>query len=62
MQAKSEDHEIASHIRNAMSHLRAGSLPAALVRPNLPETDDSDAQVSLQTLIFSEIHAQLLDA
>lgn len=46
MLAKSEETEIASSIRNAMSHLRAGSLPAALVRPIFAENDDdSDVQV-----------------
>ena len=40
-----DDTEIASSIRSAMSHLRAGSLPAALVRPTQAEAEDSDPQV-----------------
>ena len=39
------DSEIASSIRTAMSQLRAGSLPAALVRPSHLDAEDSDAQV-----------------
>lgn len=46
---KTEDTEIASSIRNAMSQLRADSLPVALVRPGNVDTEDSDLQVQLHT-------------
>ena len=48
-----EDTEIASSIRNAMSHLRAGSLPAALVRPPQPDAEDSDPQASPSSPLIS---------
>jgi hypothetical protein len=52
--AKTEETEIASSIRNAMSHLRAGSLPAALVRP-IFENDESDLQVALNSRLHDHI-------
>ena len=55
-----EDTEIASSIRNAMSHLRAGSLPAALVRPSHQEAEDSDPQArNYHTHMYSQCLAAL---